>query len=291
MNTIWSTYVQRIDTLYSSRILRFHDLFKEQYMNAFKIENAGNLLELGCGPSALSMSLHRWYPTMQITATDRDTNFIEFSKSLSKDILFQEEDVTSLSFEDNTFDVTISNTVQEHVEPSKFFSEQYRVLKTGGVCLVLSARRGVTIDAPCIVEETVFEKEIWSRVEQRFNEINNRYTIGAYRMSEDELPKAMEQYGFKNISVEYCIINLTPDNPTISKQMALDIINSNKVCSLDSIDSMYKIASDLVSIDEITKLKKLINNKYDKRIELYEKGIKQWDTSTSLTMIIRGTKK
>ena len=30
--------------------------------------------------------------------------------------------------------------------------------------------------------------------------------------------------------------------------------------------------------------------KYDKRIELYRAGIKQWDTSVSVTMILRGQK-
>lgn len=34
---------------------------------------------------------------------------------------------------------TFSNTVSEHIEPSKFYGEQYRVLKENGVCLVLSA--------------------------------------------------------------------------------------------------------------------------------------------------------
>ena len=35
---------------------------------------------------------------------------------------------------------------------------------------------------------------------------------------------------------------------------------------------------------------KILNAKYDKRIELYRAGIKQWDTSVSVTMILRGQK-
>jgi len=30
--------------------------------------------------------------------------------------------------------------------------------------------------------------------------------------------------------------------------------------------------------------------KYDERLRLYHEGIKQWDTSVSLTMIVRGSK-
>ncbi|NLG89188.1 MAG: hypothetical protein GX494_08275, partial [Clostridiaceae bacterium] len=48
--------------------------------------------------------------------------------------------------------------------------------------------------------------------------------------------------------------------------------------------------SDVVTVDEVNELKRIINKKYDKRIELYDNGIKQWDTSVSLTMILRGTK-
>jgi hypothetical protein len=34
-----------------------------------------------------------------------------------------------------------------------------------------------------------------------------------------------------------------------------------------------------------------VNCKYDKRVDLYRKGILQWDTEVSVTMIVRGRKK
>jgi len=37
MNIIWSTYLQKIGSLYLSRSLRFSDIFKEQYKIAFDI--------------------------------------------------------------------------------------------------------------------------------------------------------------------------------------------------------------------------------------------------------------
>jgi len=44
----------------------------------------------------------------------------------------------------------------------------------------------------------------------------------------------------------------------------------------------------------ITHEHKMVNihtkHKYDKRIELYDKGVKQWDTNMSVTMIMRGIK-
>ena len=87
------------------------------------------ILEIGCGPGALAGALHRWYPKAEITAVDRDSEFIRFAREYEEGIDFAEGDATALSFPDNSFDVVISNTVSEHIEPSKFYGEQMRVLK------------------------------------------------------------------------------------------------------------------------------------------------------------------
>lgn len=78
MNTIWSKYVQGTRTLYYSRKLRFDDLFSEQYRNLFGLDAKQQLkiLEIGCGPGALAGALHRWYPLAEITAVDRDSEFM-----------------------------------------------------------------------------------------------------------------------------------------------------------------------------------------------------------------------
>ena len=166
MNTIWSDYVQGIKTLYLSRKLRFDDIFFGQYKTLFDIDTERNLniLEIGCGPGALAMSLHRWYPNAEITAIDRDSNFIAYAKNIAPEINFLEGDAEKLPFCDCTFDVTISNTVSEHIEPSKFFGEQMRVLKPGGICLVLSSRRGITSKAECL-EMSDTEKKFWQKAE------------------------------------------------------------------------------------------------------------------------------
>lgn len=49
----------------------------------------------------------------------------------------RKEDVTNLSFADNTFDVVLSNQVMEHImDESKFLTELLRVLKPGGLFLL-----------------------------------------------------------------------------------------------------------------------------------------------------------
>ena len=290
MNTIWSTYIQNIGTLYFSRSLRFSDYFKEKYKKFFEIEDKRNILEIGCGPGALAESLSRWYPCSQVCGIDRDSNFIEFARGKNSTMEFLEGDAMALPFQDSIFDVTISNTVAEHIEPSKFYREQYRVLKENGICLVLSARRGITISAPCILEETALEQDIWQRADKYFREVHQKYEVCAYPQNEAELPLCMENYGFKNVTTEYITVNLTPDNPCYSKEMAHAMINANRQGALDNIESLLHIAKEVVASSEVDELKRLVNAKYDKRILLYDQGIKQWDTNMSVTMIIRGVK-
>lgn len=290
MNTVWSTYIQSIGTLYTSRSLRFSDRFKERYAEAFHIGDHGKILEIGCGPGALAESLSRWYPHSKITGVDLDSRFIEFARQRNEGIDFLEGDATNLPFEDGSFDVTISNTVSEHIEPTKFYCEQYRVLKENGVCLVLSARKGIFLPAPCILEETDFERDVWRRADQSFRDAHEKYSVCQYPQNEMELPLCMEKHGFRNVSTEYIITNLTPDNPDCPAEAAHAMINANRQNELDNAEGMLHIAGRAVAPSEVEELKRLINARYDKRIRLYDQGERQWDTTVSVTMVVRGVK-
>lgn len=282
MNNIWSDHVQGIMTLYLSRKLRFDDVFFAQYDHLFSLDQNKEMkiLEIGCGPGALAEALHRWYPRAQITAIDRDSNFIAFAQKNIKDINFVEGDATDLPFENESFDVTISNTVQEHIEPALFWSEQRRVLKPGGVCLCLSARKGIRCTAPCL-QLTSEEIEFWDSLNQSEDELQ-KYGIGKYAMSEAELPASMEKYGFKCVTTGYTIIDLTPDATKYPKEMAEAMIEEDRKSSLEAIQSVHS--------DHEDKAISAVNNKYDERLRLYRAGKKQWDTAVSVTMIVRGIK-
>lgn len=291
MNDIWSKYVQGIKTLYYSRKLRFADMFAKQYKELFELDENKNLeiLEIGCGPGALAAALHRWYPKSCITAVDRDSEFIRFAKEHETGVDFVEGDATVLPFEDNTFDVTISNTVSEHIEPSGFYGEQLRVLKPGGICLVLSSRKGINI-APSCITSNEFEQQFWKKAE-KYDDIMDRYDICRYPMSESELPAAMEKYGFHNIKTGFAAIDLTPDNPKFSSDMAHAMINANRFTELEGIESVLHTVPQHFEAWEIEEMKRLVNDKYNERIEQYERGEKQWDTDVLVAMIIRGVKK
>ena len=282
MNNIWSEHVQGIKTLYLSRKLRFDDMFFEQYQKVFQLDrNASfSILEIGCGPGALAESLHRWYPNARITAVDRDSNFIHFAVNNIEGVDFIEGDATRLPFADGTFDITISNTVQEHVEPGAFWGEQKRVLRDGGICLCLSARKGLHCSAPCLAA-TEAENEFWDSFDQTEDSME-KYGVCRFPMSEAGIPQSMASNGFRDISTGYAVLDLTPDDPKYPAQMAEMMIEAGRQNHLEAIRSMHS--------DRDKKALEAVNAKYDERLRLYREGIKQWDTSVSITMIIRGVK-
>ncbi len=290
MNNIWSKYVQGINTLYYTRKLRFNDMFAEQYKTLFELDTNKKLkiLEIGCGPGALAGALHRWYPNAEITAIDRDSEFVRFATENEIDIKFIEGDATNLPFNNDTFDVTISNTVAEHIEPSKFYAEQLRVLKPNGVCLVLSSRKGIDIYPSCI-NLNEYEKRFWEKV-QRHDNTTEKYAVCQYPMSEMEMPIAMQKYGFTDISTGYATIDLTPDNPKYSNSLAHEIINANRLTTLDGIESVLRTMPKHFTTEEVDEMKRLTNSKYDMRIEQYNRDEKQWDTNVSIIMVMRGKK-
>lgn len=282
MNTVWSENVQGVMTLYLSRKLRFDDVFFSQYEKVFRLDPAKKIriLEVGCGPGALSDALHRRYPAAGIVAVDRDSNFISFAKENVPGVEFLEGDATALPFEDDSFDVTISNTVQEHIEPSAFWGEQYRVLKSGGVCLCLSTRKSIVCTAPCL-EATEEEKEFWASQPDGRAELE-KYQVCRYPSSEAEIPAAMEKYGFRDVTTGYALIDLTPDDPKFSAKMAEAMIEAERQSSAEGIRSTRS--------PDVCRMLKINDEKFDRRLALYRSGVKQWDTATSVIMILRGVK-
>ena len=282
VRTLWSEHVQGVMTLYLSRKLRFDDFFYEQYERLFGLDRTAKLriLEIGCGPGALAEALRRWYPNAEITGLDRDRNFIAFAKEHVAGVTFIEGDATRLPFEDDAFDVTISYTVSEHVEPTAFFGEQLRVLKPGGVCLCLSARKGVRCIASCLVT-TEEERAFWDSIPEEEGSFE-RLGVRRFPMTEAELPACMEKNGFGSVSTGYAVADLTPDAPQYSAAMAEAMIESERQNDLEAIRSAHSDHDDAAIA--------AVNAKFDERLRLYREGVKQWDTSVSVTMITRGVK-
>ncbi|MFC1947376.1 hypothetical protein ACFLXY_05600 [Chloroflexota bacterium] len=61
-NTIWSTYIQRPETLDKTRSLRFNDRFKQPILEILQFKDSMSILEVGCGTGTYCFALKRWLP-------------------------------------------------------------------------------------------------------------------------------------------------------------------------------------------------------------------------------------
>ena len=290
MNTVWSDYVQGINTLYLSRKNRFDEVFFNSFLKLFGLDadREFTILEIGCGPGALCEALRRAYPKAHICGIDRDSAFIDYAQKHISGADFIEGDATQLPFGDESFDVTISNTVSEHVEPAAFFGEQRRVLKKGGVCLVLSARKGIRVQAPCLTNDEA-EEAFWRKAAE-LDDSFEKYAVCRYPMNESELPRAMEKYGFCDVRTGYAVSDLTPDDPKYSRPFALQMLETLRQDELDALFGAQRTLGEHFTKDEYAAIEKRINEKHDLRKKLFDQGQKQWDTAISLTMVVRGIK-
>ena len=84
-------------------------------------------------------------------------------------------------------------------------------------------------------------------------------------------------------------MGLTPDDKKFSA-LARDIIEEGRKSALDCLQNVARSMPEYVAAKDIEKMTELINKKYDGRLNLYERGEKQWDTAVSLIMFVRGIK-
>lgn len=68
------------------------------------------------------------------------------------------------------------------------------------------------------------------------------------------------------------------------------MINAERYSALDCIGSMIEKMPEHFTADEVAEMKRLVDSKYDTRIEQYNRGQKQWDTNVSVIMVMRGIK-
>lgn len=95
------------------------------------INQASNILDIGCGTGETLYYIKKFLnPKIELYGVDLDKN-----PELDVNVVFDYCDIDNqkLPFEENTFDIVISNFVIEHLKnPQNLFLEAFRVLKPSG---------------------------------------------------------------------------------------------------------------------------------------------------------------
>lgn len=120
-----------------------------QLINKLPWDGNGKCLEIGCGSASVAIKLAKKFPSASIVASDYwGKTFFEYNEKqcqvnariegVADKIEFQFADATHLPFEDESFDVVISNLTFHEVkgfngkDRYKLLLEALRVLKKGG---------------------------------------------------------------------------------------------------------------------------------------------------------------
>ena len=122
----------------------------QEYANevAKHLKEEANVLEVAPGPGYLSIELSK-IGNYNITGMDISADFVEICKKNAKnenvDVAFVQGNVSAMPFEDNTYDfIVCSAAFKNFKEPTAALREMNRVLKEGGIVLIIDMRRNVT---------------------------------------------------------------------------------------------------------------------------------------------------
>jgi len=295
MNTLWSKYIQTSEELYMTRSVRFRNDNTAKWLPYTKIKSGMKIIDIGCAGGLLCHRVKELLPSCEVYGVDRDAGHIEFARKKSEELglecYFEIGDATSLPFNDNIFDLSISHTVMEHVDPERFLREQYRILKDNGIITVMSVRSGLNITLNDVTETPKKELELFERAKRISEKFENENGVCKYNLSEHEIIKQIQQAGFINIDVQFTALDwYVPDNANICDDLAEKQIEVKRLLELDYIQKATLIEKDKFIYEEIQLLIDSINSKYDRRIDEYRKGNKIWDINISGLMIITGVK-
>jgi ubiquinone/menaquinone biosynthesis C-methylase UbiE len=109
---------------------------------------SGRILDAGTGPGDVAIHLARLFPAAHVLGLDLGEPALELARAaaqgaaLSERVTFEQGDVESMPFEDDSFDAVISlNTFHVVDDPVAMLNEIERVLKPDGVLAVNFTRR------------------------------------------------------------------------------------------------------------------------------------------------------
>lgn len=163
------------------------------------------VLEVGAGSGIHIDYVQHQFDTYYIT--DLHESFINQAKLKSIDkVIFQIEDATKLSFEDDTFDRVIATHILEHVQsPHEVLLEWTRVLKPGGILtIVLPCDPGVAwrLGRYCCARKSFMAQGIdydYWMAREHINPINN--LVSFIRTYFNDIDESWKPFNFPSMDL------------------------------------------------------------------------------------------
>lgn len=126
------------------RVTMRDELLKRRLVEQARLDDARDILDLGCGTGTLTTIIKRAAPNAQVTGVDIDPRVLELARrNVAKagvDVRLVAASVTDLPLQDHTFDRVLSSLVLHHLDTDEkraALASALRVLRPGGELHVL----------------------------------------------------------------------------------------------------------------------------------------------------------
>ncbi|QTL97846.1 methyltransferase domain-containing protein [Iocasia frigidifontis] len=296
-NDLWSSKIQGPLTLDLSREIRFRNDRKELLLDLLGLENGMTIVDVGCGPGALTRKLSSWLSEKtHIIGIDRDVEFIKYAAEKANkygytNIKYREGDALIIPLKDNSVDACTSHTVIEHVPNKEFLSEQKRVCRKNGVVSVMfsAAKNAISTTPYMFPEQTAREKELWGIFDEAFKQVNKEHINRNLWVGFSKLPKLFEELDFKNIIVDGIAMPTVIDDDRNSVEEKLFIVNVREKQCLETLKIGIDLLKNNVNKKEVNELENLIKERFKKRKSIIKEKIKKWEVYIAFIYIVRGT--
>ncbi len=291
----WSETVQGIETLESSRSLRFRDERRDEVLRVLGLEPGMTVLDAGCGPGALTRRVARWLgPRSNVVGVDRDAGFVRYAAARARDedvpnARFLRGDALALPLADASFDACFSHTLIEHVPNRDFLVEQKRVCRAGGRVAVMSVRPGAGLrsESPGALEPSRRERDLWRPIEKAMRQRDERTGVGQHWPEPWQLPALFQAAGFTHVGVDALALPVAADDGRLSSEERRAIVEAERRQTMEAGEIGRRLVPRL-SPKHVEELRRLVEARFEKRLSLLARGASVWDYYVSLVLVVSG---
>lgn len=112
---------------------RYSTLLAPVFADFARVGVEGDVLDVGCGPGALTTELVRRLGTDRVTAADPSESFVVAARERHPGVTVEEAAAEELPFDDDRFDAALAQLVVHFMtDPVRGIAEMGRVTRTGG---------------------------------------------------------------------------------------------------------------------------------------------------------------